>query len=60
VTSFRGFPSFLDRSGRNGLPGKPRLSCGGFVEKIASTPAEFGRFYSTQIDEMPMNVADLI
>ena len=42
------------------MPGKPRLTVRGFVENIASTPAEFGRFYSTQIDEMPMNVADLI
>lgn len=52
--------NYLHRIGRSGRFGRKGVAINFVTDDDVPTLRDIEQFYSTQIDEMPMNVADLI
>ncbi|CAG0913034.1 unnamed protein product [Notodromas monacha] len=52
--------NYIHRIGRGGRFGRKGVAINFVVEEDQRTLKDLEQFYNTQIDEMPMNVADLI
>jgi len=52
--------NYIHRIGRGGRFGRKGVAINFVTEADVAAMREIERFYNTQIDEMPMNVADLI
>lgn len=52
--------NYIHRIGRGGRFGRKGVAINFVTQEDTATMREIEKFYSTQIEEMPMNVADLV